>query len=159
MPEFQPLLPPDELVQQPMDILFGEEILLKEVRHPQDSAQDLTQNSPQKDQQWLVFDLLWQAVRPPTHDYTLFFQILNQDGQVVWQQDQQPHRGFLPFTSWQIDKCPSLIKLLCRLKVYPKDDYRLLLVFTFLIKTAILQRLTTTVQQDFVVIMNSLEIK
>ena len=149
---------PDELVQQPMDILFGEEILLKEVRHPHDSAQDSTQNSAQRNQTWLVFDLLWQAVRPPTHDYTLFFQILNQDGQVVWQQDQQPHRGFLPFTSWQIN-APVFDKIVVPIEGLPKGRLQIIAGLYFFDQNGYPQRLTTTVQQDFVVIMNSLEIK
>ncbi len=49
--------------------------------------------------------LLWQAVAPPTDDYTVFVHVLNQDGTCcAWQQDTMPQEGQYPTSRWVADE-------------------------------------------------------
>ncbi|MBK6712614.1 MAG: glycosyltransferase family 39 protein [Chloroflexi bacterium] len=50
-----------------------------------------------------TFDLrlVWQAITPPTADYTVFVHVLNQDGTCcLWQQDALPQQGQYPTSRW-----------------------------------------------------------
>ena len=48
----------------------------------------------------LTLRLYWQALRPPTNDYTIFVHVLNADDMIVAQQDQQPAGGEMPTSTW-----------------------------------------------------------
>jgi 4-amino-4-deoxy-L-arabinose transferase-like glycosyltransferase len=48
----------------------------------------------------LSITLYWQGVAEIDINYTVFVQLLNQAGQVVAQQDQQPQAGAAPTTTW-----------------------------------------------------------
>ncbi len=49
----------------------------------------------------MVLQTTWQARAPAKRDYTLFVHLLDANGQLVAQQDQQPHHGRLPTSLWQ----------------------------------------------------------
>jgi hypothetical protein len=44
--------------------------------------------------------LYWQAQRPIENDYTVFVQLVGQDGQIYGQMDAQPHNGDHPTSHW-----------------------------------------------------------
>ncbi len=47
-------------------------------------------------------ELVWQALEAPAADYTVFVQVLNQDGTCcVWQQDTMPQGGAYPTSRWR----------------------------------------------------------
>ena len=49
----------------------------------------------------LTAALYWQATANPAENYTVFVQVLNSDGQVVWQADRFPANNFRPTLSWK----------------------------------------------------------
>jgi hypothetical protein len=46
--------------------------------------------------------LYWQALRPLSQDLTVFLQLLDDSGQLVWQVDRYPVDGFRPTSSWDV---------------------------------------------------------
>ncbi|MCO5205019.1 MAG: glycosyltransferase family 39 protein [Anaerolineae bacterium] len=45
--------------------------------------------------------LVWQALRPPSADYTVFVHVLNPDGTCcAWQSDSPPRQGLYPTSRW-----------------------------------------------------------
>ena len=70
--------------------------------------------------------LHWQAIQPPSQDYTVFTQLLGPDGRVWGQQDNQPQSNRYPTTAW-----PPLEQVIDRYQVplrpeAPHGEYRLL---------------------------------
>lgn len=49
----------------------------------------------------LIVRLYWQAMQSPTADYTRFIHLLDADGNLVWQDDRQPHDGLYPTSIWE----------------------------------------------------------
>lgn len=49
----------------------------------------------------LRFSLLWEATAVPDGDFKAFVQLLNAQGQLVWQTDRQPADGFRPTREWR----------------------------------------------------------
>jgi len=73
----------------------------------------------------LEFTLYWQALNRPTHDYTVFVQLLDSANQVVAQQDQLPQSGNAPTTSWTIGEIiPDPYTL--SVETTPGQSYRLI---------------------------------
>ena len=78
------------LTQFPQDATFGDEIRLL--------GYDL---EPGEARGAFTLRLVWQAVNPPSADYTVFVHILNPDGTCcLWQQDVAPQQGRYPTTRW-----------------------------------------------------------
>lgn len=50
----------------------------------------------------LSVGLHWQAIAPPSRDYTVFTQLLGPDGRVWGQQDNQPQGGSYPTSAWAV---------------------------------------------------------
>ena len=50
----------------------------------------------------LALTLYWQAVVPPTEDYTLFVHLLGEDGRLLAQWDGQPVAGLYPTSAWPV---------------------------------------------------------
>jgi len=78
-------------------------------------------------QQILDVTLYWRAARTVMEDYTVFVQLLDQDGRLVAQHDGQPLYGYLPTGSWSPgevipDRHPLLLPLPQDL---PSGRYRL----------------------------------
>jgi len=48
----------------------------------------------------IALEVRWQALRPLTHDYTVFFHVVAADGQRYAQHDGMPQDGQLPTTHW-----------------------------------------------------------
>lgn len=48
----------------------------------------------------LWFSLWWLAKQAPDAGFTVFTQLLNAQGQLVWQTDRAPADGFRPTTGW-----------------------------------------------------------
>lgn len=48
----------------------------------------------------VTIHMYWQATQPPTVDYSVFVHLLNAEGEIVAQQDQQPTGGRLPTSTW-----------------------------------------------------------
>ena len=49
--------------------------------------------------------LVWQALRPPTADYTVFVHLLARDGSCcLWQQDVMPKQNLYPTSRWVTDE-------------------------------------------------------
>ena len=46
-------------------------------------------------------EAVWQALRPLTTDYTVFFHVMGDDGQRYGQQDTMPQDGQAPTSGWQ----------------------------------------------------------
>ena len=46
--------------------------------------------------------LNWRALRAPQSDYTVFIHVLDADGRIVAQSDQQPAAGEMPTSSWPV---------------------------------------------------------
>jgi hypothetical protein len=44
--------------------------------------------------------MYWQALQPPANDYTVFVHLLDAQGQIVVQRDQQPTGGQMPTSTW-----------------------------------------------------------
>lgn len=79
-------------IQNQLDATFGNEIALK--------GYELTQSSGNE----YELTLLWQAVQPPTTDYTVFVHALMPDGSCTpcaWQQDTMPQQNQYPTSRWQ----------------------------------------------------------
>ncbi|HET6445391.1 MAG TPA: glycosyltransferase family 39 protein [candidate division Zixibacteria bacterium] len=73
----------------PMKAVFGDEIEL--------TGYDLESTGSGK----VKLRLVWQALKEPTSNYTVFVHVLNQDGSCcAWQQDIQPGQGSSPTGSW-----------------------------------------------------------
>jgi hypothetical protein len=84
------------------------------------SKQKLSQNEA------LDLTLYWQATDQPTHDYTVFTQLVGPDGQVWAQQDNQPQAGRYPTTLWGLrDTVVDRYRLPLR-EGAPSGEYRLL---------------------------------
>jgi hypothetical protein len=82
---FSPLTLPDFV---PTEAIFGEELALRGYAINRE-AQTLT--------------LLWQAVKPPSADYTAFVHLLHPDGVCcVWQEDRPPSTR--PTSLWLTDE-------------------------------------------------------
>ena len=45
--------------------------------------------------------LNWQVIQAPAADYTVFVHLLDSQGRLVTQNDQQPQGGFAPTRGWQ----------------------------------------------------------
>ncbi|OQA41031.1 MAG: hypothetical protein BWY52_02706 [Chloroflexi bacterium ADurb.Bin325] len=44
--------------------------------------------------------MYWQALRPPAEDYTIFVHLLDAQGRIIAQRDQQPTGGRMPTSTW-----------------------------------------------------------
>ena len=112
----------------------------------------LLQIKRQQERRWLYFEFLWQADQPPTRDYTLFFQLLDPQGALVWQQDQQPQHGFAPTSSWQAAQ-PVRNFIVLPLAALPEHtsvaDYRIIAGLYFFDQNGYPQRLQTALKQDY----------
>jgi hypothetical protein len=74
----------------------------------------------------LKLALHWQAINPPTIDYTVFAQLIGPDGMVWAQQDNQPQGGRYPTTAWALqDRVVDRYELKLR-EGAPPGEYRLL---------------------------------
>jgi len=81
-----PAMPPPA-VQHPVDVRLGEGIrLLGYDLIPGDRNLQLT--------------LYWQSLAPVLQSYTVFTHLVDAQGQIVTQQDQQPQAGQMPTTDW-----------------------------------------------------------
>ena len=57
------------------------------------------------DEETGVLQLVWQALQPPTTDYTVFVHLLNADGTCCfWQQDVMPQQNQYPTGRWLTDE-------------------------------------------------------
>jgi hypothetical protein len=52
----------------------------------------------------LTVRLLWQALRPPDRNYTVFIHVLDSAGNIVIQQDAAPHNNQYPTQLWLADE-------------------------------------------------------
>jgi hypothetical protein len=87
---------------------------------------DLVSPDQLKPGQTLNLALHWQAIRPPTADYTVFTQLIGPDGLVWGQQDSQPQGGRYPTTAWTVDqKVVDRYELTLRQDA-PRGQYRLM---------------------------------
>ncbi len=50
----------------------------------------------------LCVELNWQAIQTPSGDYTVFVHLIDVQGRLVAQNDQQPQGGFAPVSAWPI---------------------------------------------------------
>ncbi len=74
----------------------------------------------------LRLTLHWQAIDPPTTDYTVFTQLVGPDGLVWAQQDNHPQAGRYPTTAWSLqDKVVDRYNLTVPQDA-PAGQYRLL---------------------------------
>jgi 4-amino-4-deoxy-L-arabinose transferase-like glycosyltransferase len=81
-------------VQFPLAATFGDEIRLL--------GYDL---QPGATADSYMLRLVWQAITPPTADYTVFVHLLNLDGTCcAWQQDVMPQQGQYPTSRWLADE-------------------------------------------------------
>jgi hypothetical protein len=48
----------------------------------------------------LHLSLFWEALSPPSKDYTVFVHLMGEDGQIWGQQDSQPVTGYYPTSRW-----------------------------------------------------------
>ncbi len=91
----------ERLYSQPMvenvtEATFGNEIKLV--------GYELT---PTETANQYMLTLVWQALREPTADYTVFVHLLQQDGSCdpcVWQQDSMPQQNQSPTSRWRPDE-------------------------------------------------------
>ncbi len=75
--------------QFPLAATFGEEISL------------LGYSIEKKDPDRYELSLVWQALKEPAKNYTVFVHVLDPDGNCcVWQQDIQPQQGIYPTGRW-----------------------------------------------------------
>ncbi len=51
-------------------------------------------------QSQVTIRMYWQAIQPPADDYTVFVHLLDAQGQIVVQRDQQPTGGQMPTSTW-----------------------------------------------------------
>ncbi len=51
-------------------------------------------------QSQVTIRMYWQAIQPPADDYTVFVHLLDAQGQIVVQRDQQPTGGRMPTSTW-----------------------------------------------------------
>jgi hypothetical protein len=75
--------------RQPLHARFGESIEL--------TAFDLSFAGPAEPAR---LTLTWRALAPMGQDYTVFVQMLDANGQLIWQADRSPVDGFRPTSSW-----------------------------------------------------------
>lgn len=78
------------------DVAFGNEIKL--VGYDLDATETPNQ---------YLLSLVWQALKEPTSDYTVFVHLLQQDGSCnpcVWQQDAMPQQNQYPTSRWLSDE-------------------------------------------------------
>lgn len=75
---------------QPAGQILGEAIQLQGVEKG-----ELTAGQP------LTFTLYWQSVAPVTINYDIFIHLLNEQGEIVAQADQQPVAGLAPTAVWR----------------------------------------------------------
>lgn len=66
-----------------------------------DSGIALTEATLREDDSGVTVQTAWQAQSRLNRDYTLFVHLLDENGQLVAQQDQQPKQGQLPTSLWQ----------------------------------------------------------
>jgi hypothetical protein len=86
---------------------------------------DLT-NSQASPGQSLSLALHWEAIVPPSTDYTVFTQLIGPDGLVWGQKDNQPQQGRYPTTAWSVkDRVVDRYDILVR-EDAPGGAYRLL---------------------------------
>jgi hypothetical protein len=107
------LQPPDH----PLEVKLGGQVQL--------SGYDLAVDSPALTEP-VQLTLYWQAIEPPTTDYTVFTQLIGPDGLVWAQQDNQPQAGQYPTTAWKPnDRVVDRYELFLS-KDAPPGQYRLL---------------------------------
>ena len=70
--------------------------------------------------------LHWQAMQPPSQDYTVFTQLLGPDGRVWGQQDNQPQANRYPTTAWPPQEHVVDRYLIPLHPAAPPGEYRLL---------------------------------
>jgi hypothetical protein len=75
--------------QYPLAATFGEEISLL--------GYSVEEKTPDR----YDINLVWQALKEPAENYTVFIHVLDSDGNCcVWQQDIQPQQGAYPTDRW-----------------------------------------------------------
>jgi hypothetical protein len=87
---FPALVPADTSVPlaSEMGVRLGDEFALREA-----AVSPVRHGAP------ISVTLRWEALRPPTRDYTLFVHVV-QDGEIVTQRDAQPFDGAFPTSAW-----------------------------------------------------------
>ena len=73
-----------------------------------------------------TLELYWQAVSKLDIDYTVFTQVVGQDGRIVAQHDGMPEVGFYPTTAWEVGETIKDEHPLAIPTDLPPGDYQLL---------------------------------
>ncbi len=104
-------------MERPYPATFGNEINLL--------GYNLT---PQDEPGQYQLDLIWQAQTEPSHDYTVFVHLLQQDGTCapcVWQQDVMPQQNQYPTSRWLTNEVVTDSYQIQIPPGTPPGDYRL----------------------------------
>lgn len=93
----------------------------------------------------LQLKLFWQSLAPLTADYTVFTQLLDQQGRLVTGWDSQPLGGYFPTSRWPANEIITDVVQLPLPSDLPPGDYTLI-TGMYLLET--LERLTTSTGAD-----------
>ncbi|MDM8531121.1 hypothetical protein QUF63_08100 [Anaerolineales bacterium HSG25] len=100
----------------------------------------------------LPVTLYWQALNPTDKPYTVFLQLLNQQGDVVSNWDSQPFQGLYPTNLWSPkETLYDTFSIPLPENGLPAGEYRLITGF-YQFETG--QRLPLTSGSDFILLMN-----
>ena len=102
------------IVGQPIDILFGDQLLLKASwLRPQVTAGD-----------WFYAVLWWQPTQPPPKDYKVFVHVLDAAGHVAFQDDRTQLNELLPMSHWTVGETLRAPHAMVSPANLPAGDYR-----------------------------------
>ncbi|MHB1133428.1 MAG: glycosyltransferase family 39 protein [Chloroflexota bacterium] len=112
-----PAIPPELASGKGEEVAFGEQLRLVGRHLPTGSTSG----------QSACVDLLWQATAPPSEDYHVSLQLLDQAGHLKTQHDGLPYEGRYPPTLWQVGE-PVPDRHCLGLAGVPAGEYQVMLV-------------------------------
>ncbi len=84
--------PPASQIENAVNHIFGDQIALVGFARPDSVARGST----------LSLKLYWRALTPTTENYTVFAHLVDANGKIIAQQDDQPQRGAYPTSYWDV---------------------------------------------------------